>query len=214
MKLHSYFRSSASYRVRIALALKGLPYDYMPVHLVKGEQHSKHYSGISPSGLVPTLITNDGEALGQSMAIIEYLDEVHPNPPLLPTRPSERAHVRSLAQAIACDIHPLNNLRVLQYLTQQLKVDDESKKNWYHHWVRLGLETIERELQKSPVSIYCFGDTPTMADCFLVPQIFNAQRFEVNISDLQRIINIHEACMALPAFQKAHPSSCPDAVDA
>lgn len=211
MKLHSYFRSSASYRVRIALALKGLPYDYVPVHLVKGDQHSTHYASISSSGLVPTLMTDDGEALGQSMAIIEYLDEVHPNPPLLPSPPSARAQVRALAQAIACDIHPLNNLRVLQYLTQQLKVDDEAKTNWYHHWVRLGLETIERELQKLPASTYCFGETPTMADCFLVPQIFNAQRFGVNISDLQRTLAVHEACVALPAFQNAHPSACPDA---
>jgi maleylacetoacetate isomerase/maleylpyruvate isomerase len=213
MKLHSYFRSSASYRVRIALALKGLPYDYVPVHLVKGEQHSTHYSTISSSNLVPTLVTHDGEALGQSMAIIEYLDEVYPNPPLRPSTPSARAQVRALAQAIACDIHPLNNLRVLQYLTQQLKVDDEAKKDWYRHWARLGLETIERELQKFPASTYCFGDTPTMADCFLVPQIFNAQRFNVPIKDLEKTMTVHEACMSLPAFQSAHPSSCPDAVE-
>ena len=213
MKLHSYFRSSASYRVRIALALKGLPYDYVPVHLVKGEQHSTHYTRISSSGLVPTLVTHDGEALSQSMAIIEYLDEVYPNPPLLPSTPSERAHVRALAQVIACEIHPLNNLRVLQYLTQQLKVDDEAKNHWYHHWVRLGLQTIERELEKFPATTYCFGETPTMADCFLVPQIFNAQRFGVSVADLPRIMAVHEACASLPAFQNAHPSACPDAVE-
>jgi maleylacetoacetate isomerase len=214
MKLYSYFRSSASYRVRIALALKGLSYDYAPVHLVKGEQHSAHYTNISPSGLVPALITDDGDALVQSMSIIEYLDEACPSPPLLPSIPIERAKVRALAQTIACDTHPMNNLRVLRYLTTQLKVNDEAKSNWYKHWARLGLETVEHELQKFPASTYCYGDVPTLADCFLIPQIFNAQRFGVPINDLKRSMTIHDACMALPAFQKAQPSSCPDAIDA
>lgn len=210
MKLHSYFRSSASYRVRIALELKGLSYDYVPVHLVKGEQRSETYAAVSSSGLVPTLITDDGEALGQSMAIIEYLDEICPHPPLLPASPSERAQVRALAQIIACEIHPLNNLRVLHYLTEQLKVDAQAKTEWYRHWLRLGLETYERALQKLPASTYCWGDTPTLADCFLVPQIFNGQRFGVNMTDLKRTMAVHDACMALPAFQKAQPSACPD----
>lgn len=211
MKLHSYFRSSASYRVRIALGLKGLSYDYVPVHLVKGEQRSEAYAAVSRSGLVPTLVMENGEGLGQSIAIMEYLDEVYPSPPLLPAKPGERAQVRAMTQIIACEIHPLNNLRVLQYLSNELKVEAQDKTDWYRHWVRLGLEAFERELQRLPGATYCFGETPTLADCCLVPQVFNAQRFDVEISDLHRILEANEACMELPAFQDAHPSSCPDA---
>ena len=210
MKLHGYFRSSASFRVRIALALKGLPYEYLPVHLVKGEQRSAAYADVSTTGLVPTLVTDDGQALGQSLAIIEYLDELHPQPPLLPGSPLARAQVRSLAQTVACEIHPVNNLRVLQYLTRELKVDEAAKTAWYRHWVRVGLEAFERELQRLPSAAYCFGDTPTLADCCLVPQIFNARRFDCDVSGLPRTMAAFEACMALPAFQKAQPSACPD----
>jgi maleylacetoacetate isomerase/maleylpyruvate isomerase len=210
MKLHNYFRSSASFRVRIALELKGLPYEYIPVHLLKGEHKQEKYAAVSASMLVPTLETDGGELLGQSMAIIEYLDETHPEPRLLPTEATERAHVRALAQLIACDIHPLNNLRVLKYLVHELKVDEEAKSAWYRHWVREGLVAFERELQRLPASTYCFGDAPTLADCCLVPQIFNGKRFNVDFSGLTRTMAAYDACMQLPAFQKAQPSSCPD----
>lgn len=210
MKLYNYFRSSASFRVRIALELKGLPYDYVPVHLVKGEHKQPAYSAVSPSGLVPTLELDGGERIGQSMAIIEYLDEVRPEPRLLPADALERAHVRGLAQMIACEIHPLNNLRVLKYLVRELKVDEEAKNAWYRHWVRDGLEAFERELAALPASTYCFGDAPTLADCCLVPQIFNGKRFDVDFSGLPRTMAAFDACMAHPAFQKAQPSSCPD----
>ena len=210
MKLYNYFRSSASFRVRIALELKGLEYEYLPVHLVKGEHRQEKYAAVSPSLLVPTLETDGGEQLGQSMAIIEYIDETHPEPRLLPTEATERAHVRALAQLVACEIHPLNNLRVLKYLTHEVKVDDETKNTWYRHWVRSGLEMYERELARLPVSTYSFGDTPTLADCCLVPQIFNGQRYNVNFDGLPRTMGAFEACMALPAFQRAQPSSCPD----
>ncbi len=210
MKLHNYFRSSASFRVRIALALKGLSYDYVPVHLVKGEHRQEKYAAVSASALVPTLETDAGEQLGQSMAIIEYLEETHPQPPLLPGDPVARARVRALAQLIACEIHPLNNLRVLKYLTHQLKVDEETKNTWYRHWVRNGLELFEAELARLPAGRYCFGDMPTLADCCLVPQIFNGRRFDVDFSGLTRTMAAFDACMAHPAFQQAQPSSCPD----
>ncbi len=210
MKLYNYFRSSASFRVRIALELKGLAYDYMPVHLVKGEHKQPQYAAMSPAMLVPTLQLDSGEHLGQSMAIIEYLDETHPEPALLPRDPLGRARVRALAQLIACEIHPLNNLRVLKYLTRELKLDEEAKNTWYRHWVRDGLEAFERELAQAPAATYCFGDTPTLADCCLVPQIFNGRRFDVKFDGLPRTMAAFEACMALPAFQRAQPSSCPD----
>jgi maleylacetoacetate isomerase/maleylpyruvate isomerase len=210
MKLHNYFRSSASYRVRIALELKGLPYEYLPVHLVKGEHKQEGYAAISPSLLVPTLETDGGERLGQSMAIIEYLDDVYPEPPLLPTEALERARVRALAQLVACEIHPLNNLRVLKYLVRDLKLTEEAKNAWYRHWVNEGLQAFERELAQLPAGRYCFGDTPTLADCCLVPQIFNAKRFNTDFSGLDRTMAAFDACMQHPAFQKAQPSSCPD----
>ena len=210
MKLYNYFRSSASFRVRIALALKGLPYDYVPVNLLKGEQHADAFTAISPTALVPSLVTDEGLALGQSMAIIEYLDEAHPAPPLLPGSPFDRARVRALAQTIACEIHPLNNLRVLQYLSRELKVDEEQRNNWYRHWVRLGLEAYERELALLPAGTYSFGNTPTLADCLLVPQIFNARRLDTDLSGLPRTMAAFEACMALPAFLQTQPSACPD----
>ena len=211
MKLHNYFRSSASFRVRIALELKGLAYDYLPVHLVKGEHKSEKYAAISASGLVPTLETDEGELLSQSMAIIEYLDETHPNPPLLPRDALGRARVRALAQLIACEIHPLNNLRVLKYLVKELKLDDAAKNAWYRHWVREGMLAFERQLAQRPASLYCWGDTPTLADCCLVPQVFNGQRFDCDFSGLPRTMAAFEACMQLDAFQRAQPSRCPDA---
>ena len=210
MKLHNYFRSSASFRVRIALELKGLTYEYLPVHLVKGEHRQEQYAAMAPSQLVPALALDDGQLLSQSMAIIEYLDETHPEPPLLPADAVGRARVRALAQLIACEIHPLNNLRVLKYLVRDLKVSEDDQNTWYRHWVRSGLEMYERELQQLPAGTCSYGDTPTLADCCLVPQIFNGQRFNVDFSGLTRTMAAFEACMKLPAFQKAQPSACPD----
>ena len=211
LALHTYFRSSAAYRVRIALGLKGLDAQMLPVHLLKngGEQRSDAYLAVNPAGLVPTLV-HDGQALTQSLAIIEYLEERWPQPALLGTNALERAHIRALALDIACEIHPLNNLRVLKYLTRELKVDEETKNTWYRHWVRDGLEAFERQLQQLPVGTYCYGDTPTLADCCLVPQIFNGKRFNTNFDGLTRTMAAFDACMAHPAFQKAQPSSCPD----
>jgi maleylacetoacetate isomerase/maleylpyruvate isomerase len=203
MELYNYFRSSASYRVRIALALKGLDYDYKPVHLVKNEQLGESYAAVSASRLVPLL--HDGDAW-----LIEYLDETHPNPPLLPGDPLGRARVRAIAQDIACEIHPLNNLRVLRYLTGSLKVGEDDKDRWYRHWVETGLETVERQLAARPGS-YCHGDTPTLADCCLVPQIFNAQRFNCRTEHVPNVMRVFEACMKLDAFNKTQPSACPDA---
>jgi len=212
MKLYNYFRSSASFRVRIALSLKGLAYEYMPVHLARGDHKQQAFADIAAEGLVPLLELADGTRLTQSMAIIEYLDEAHPEGVrLLPADALGRARVRALSQIIACEIHPLNNLRVLKYLVRDLKVDEESKNTWYRHWVRTGLEAFERQLAAGPASAFCHGDTPTLADCCLVPQIFNAQRFNTNLDGLPRTMAVFERCMALPAFQQAQPSACPDA---
>jgi maleylacetoacetate isomerase/maleylpyruvate isomerase len=209
MKLYNYFRSSASFRVRIALNLKGLPYEYIPIHLAKGEHKLPSYAAVSADGLVPLL--DDGEhVLNQSMAIIEYLDETHPTPALMPADSYGRARVRALAQSIACEIHPINNLRVLKYLTHVLKVDEDAKNTWYRHWVRDGLEAFERQLAQGKQGTYCYGDMPTLADCCLVPQIFNARRFDTPLDGLSRTMAIFDACMALDAFQKAQPSACPD----
>jgi maleylacetoacetate isomerase/maleylpyruvate isomerase len=210
MKLHNYFRSSASFRVRIALNLKGLDYDYIPVHIARGEHKTGPFSAISADMLVP-LLEDDGERFSQSMAIIEYLDEIQPEPALLPRDPVGRAHVRALAQSIACEIHPLNNLRVLKYLVRELKIGDDAKNAWYRHWVREGMLAFERQLAQRPASVYCWGDTPTLADCCLVPQVFNGQRFDCDFSGLPRTMAAFEACMQLDAFQRAQPSRCPDA---
>ena len=211
MKLLSYFRSSAAFRVRIALNLKGLAWDYAPVHLVRNEHLAPDYVSRVPTRLVPALELDDGTVLEQSLAIIEYLEEAHPAPALLPADPVERARVRALAQTVACEIHPLNNLRVLRYLVNELGADEAAKTRWYHHWVRSGLEAFERQLARAPGGPCCWGATPTLADCALVPQIFNAQRFEVPLEGLPRTMAAFEACMALPAFQQAQPSACPDA---
>ncbi|MEJ8858256.1 maleylacetoacetate isomerase [Variovorax robiniae] len=211
MKLHNYFRSSASYRVRIALNLKGLAYDYIPVHIARGDHLTGPFAAISADKLVP-MLDDDGEHFSQSMAIMEYLDETQPEPPLLPRDPVSRARVRALSESIACEIHPLNNLRVLKYLVRELKLDDVAKNTWYRHWVRVGLEAFERQLAQSPAgSSYCWGDTPTMADCCLVPQIFNAQRFDCDLNGLPRTMAAFETCMQLDAFRRAQPSNCPDA---
>ncbi len=218
MKLYNYFRSSASFRVRVALALKGLPYDYISVHLAKGEHKLPEYAAVAADGLVP-LLQIDGESLSQSMAIIEYVDETHPTPALMPSDALGRAKVRALAQCIACEIHPLNNLRVLKYLVKELKTSEDTKNTWYKHWCREGLEAFERQLvlieaarkaQNLPASTYCYGSSPTLADCCLVPQIFNAQRFEVSFEGLPLTMAAFEACMKLDAFKQASPKNCPD----
>lgn len=209
MELFNYFRSSASYRVRIALALKGLDYTYRPVHLARNEQFTESYAAVSAARLVPLLRDGD-HAITQSLAIIEYLDETHPTPPLLPAAPAERARVRALAMDIACEIHPLNNLRVLRYLVRDLKLSEDDKNRWYRHWVETGLEVVERQLAAQPAT-YCHGDTPTLADCCLVPQIFNARRFECRLAHVPNVMRVFEACMALPAFEDTRPEKCPDA---
>lgn len=219
MKLYNYFRSSASFRVRIALHIKGLPYDYLPVHLLRGEHCDPAYASLVGDALVPALVTDEGAVLPQSMAIMEYLEELHPSPALLPSTPLARARVRGLAQMVACEIHPLNNPRVLKYLTGTLGADEDAKTTWYRHWVRQGLEAFERQLvllatERAAAglapSVYCWGDAPTLADCCLVPQIFNGKRFDVNLDGLPLTLAAFDACMALPAFQQAQPSACPD----
>ena len=213
LQLHSYFRSSASYRVRIALNLKGLPYAYVPVHLLKdgGQQHAAAYQRINPAELVPTLV-DDGQPIGQSLAIIEYLDETHPEPTLLPRDALGRARVRALAQSIACEIHPLNNLRVLQYLERDLKLDEAARATWYRHWITLGFTAVEAMLANNPhTGTFCHGDTPGLADCCLIPQIANSRRFETPLEAFPTIRRIEQACLALDAFSKAAPQVQPDA---
>jgi maleylacetoacetate isomerase len=211
VELYSYWRSSASFRVRIALALKGLGFDYRPVHLAKSEQLGAAFGARSKTQLVPLLV--DGAAvIGQSLAIIEYLDELHPEPSLLPGDALARARIRSLALDIACEIHPLNNLRVLRYLSQEVGVSEASKNTWYRHWVESGLAAVERRLvSEAQTGRCCHGDSPTLADCTLVPQIFNAQRFGCDLGSMPTVMRVFAHCMALPAFQAAQPSACPDA---
>jgi maleylpyruvate isomerase len=210
MKLYNYFRSSASYRVRIALALKGLDCDYQAVHLTKNEQFNESYAAVSATRLVPTLVEGD-QVFTQSLAIIEYLDETHPTPPLLPADAVGRARVRALAFDVACEIHPLNNLRVLRYLVRDLKVSEDDKNRWYRHWVESGLETVERQLADPRTGAFCHGDAPTIADITLVPQISNAQRLNCRLDHVPTVMRIYEACMKLPAFDLTQPSKCPDA---
>lgn len=217
MKLYSYFRSSASYRVRIALNLKKLPFEVVPVHLLKngGEQFSPEFRQLNPDSLVPALIDDSSAnpaVLTQSLAIIEYLEETHPEPPLLPKNALDRTYVRSLALTIACEIHPLNNLRVLRYLVRTLKVDEDSKNAWYRHWCEQGLAAVETMLARdSRVGTYCYGETPTLADCCLVPQIANAQRMNCDLTQMPTIMRINDACLALDAFANAAPARQPDA---
>jgi maleylacetoacetate isomerase len=215
MKLYSYFRSSASYRVRIALNLKGLPYSVVPVHLLKdgGEQLTSAYRQLSPDALVPSLQLDQQTAtLTQSLAIIEYLEEVYPAPALLPKDPLDRAWLRSLALAIACDIHPLNNLRVLRYLVNEMKLPEADKDRWYKHWVEQGLASLEKILSSDArVGRYCFGDSPGYADWFLVPQVANAQRMQCDLSGMPTIMRINAACLELETFAAASPARQPDA---
>jgi maleylacetoacetate isomerase len=217
VRLYNYFRSSASYRVRIALALKGLTYEYVPIHLVKNEQLAHGYRELAPAQLVPAL-TLDARAdapettLTQSLAIIEYLDETFPEPPLLPKDALGRARVRAIALDIACEIHPLDNLRVLRYLQREMGVADDAKDKWYRHWVETGLEVVERRLAGSPsTGRFCHGDMPGLADCVLVPQIFNARRLDSRLDHVPTVMRVFDACMAEPAFASTQPSACPDA---
>jgi maleylpyruvate isomerase len=213
MKLYTYFRSSAAYRVRIALNLKGLKYDAVPVHLLRGggEQLQANYVKMNPSGLVPTF-QDDYITLTQSMAILEYLEDEYPEVPLLPKDAAGRARVRELAQIVACDIHPVNNLRVLRYLVHELGLSEEIKTQWYRHWLLGGLDVLEKHLARDPsAGPLCHGYLPTLADCFLVPQVFNAQRQGIDISVYPNIARINAACVEIPAFVAAHPSNQPDA---
>lgn len=226
MKLYSYYRSSAAFRVRIALALKNIQYDIMPIHLLNqgGEQKSDAYTAINPQQLVPTL-DDDGFVISQSLAIILYLEDRFFDVPLLPTDAKNKAFVHSLAQIVACDMHPLNNLRVLQYLSHELSVNDEQKQTWYAHWIVHGFDAFEQQLakhhntyhnthhqpQQNGTDIkFCFGDTPTLADCCLIPQVYNALRFECDLRAYPHIQSIYQHCMSLPAFIDAYPDNQPD----
>ena len=213
LTLYSYWRSSAAYRVRIALNLKMLPYDQVPVHLVNngGEQHDPGYHELKPQELVPVLI--DGRrVVRQSMAIIEYLDEAYDGAiKLLPAMIRDRARVRALAQLIGCDVHPLNNLRVMQYLERELAVDAEQRQRWTQHWIREGLRAFEEMLAEHPsTGRYCEGDQPGLADACLIPQVYNAHRFRVDLTPYPTIARIEQACLALPAFDAARPENQPD----
>ena len=212
MKLYDYFRSSAAYRVRIALNLKGLAPERSFVHLRKGDQRSEDYLALNPQGLVPALVTDHGAVLTQSLAIIEYLDEIVPSPALLPKSAIERARVRSLAMAIACDIHPIDNLRVLRYLLNTVGVEEAQKDAWYKYWIDVGLEALELQLSRDPATgRFCHGDAPTLADVALVPQVANARRFHCDLASYPRIVRIDAACRELPAFARAAPENQPDA---
>ncbi len=211
IKLYDYFRSSASFRVRIALNLKDLPYEQVEVHLVKeGGQHlQERYATINPQKLVPCLIDADKHtALAQSLAIIEYVEEQYPAPALLPKDPLLRSEVRAFAQYIACDIHPLNNLRVLQYLTGTLQLSETQKMTWYFHWLQTGFTALESLLAAQTVrGPFCFGETPTLADICLIPQVYNALRFEFPMEDYPRLCAVNQQCLTLPAFERALPEN-------
>ena len=212
MKLYDYFRSSAAYRVRIALNLKGVKPQREYVHLRHGVQRSEGYLALNPQGLVPALVLDDGRTLTQSLAILEYLDETHPSPPLLPAGAEARARVRSIALAIACDIHPVDNLRVLEYLTGTLGVTREARDGWYKYWIDMGFEALERRLSADPATgRHCHGDAPTLADVCLVPQIANARRADMDLSPYPTLLRIDAACQAIPAFADAAPARQPDA---
>jgi maleylacetoacetate isomerase len=211
MKLYNAARSSASLRVRIALNLKGLAYEYVPVGLLQGEQLTEAFSGMNPAQLVPVLELADGRRLTQSLAVIEYLDETHPQPPLLPRDPVERAYVRAVALAIACEIHPLNNLRVLRYLVRDLKVSEDAKNGWYRHWVEKGLAQLEAQLRAAGrAERHVLRDQVTLADVLIVPQIFNAKRFDCRLDHVPTVMRIFDACMQMSAFIDAQPDRQPD----
>jgi maleylpyruvate isomerase len=210
MKLYSYFRSSAAYRTRIALNLKGILYETVPVHLTRagGEQYGAEFAAVNPQKRVPVLALDSGDVLLQSLAIVEYLDELHPEPPLLPKDPVERAKVRAVAQIIACDIHPLNNSSALNYLRDPLKADESAVRAWYQHWVVTGFSAVEALIKPAP---YAFGASVTLADICLVPQVVNAQRFKVPLDRFPAIVSAYAAASALPAFEAARPERQPDA---
>ncbi|WP_295801370.1 maleylacetoacetate isomerase [uncultured Microbulbifer sp.] len=210
MDLHGYFRSSASYRVRIALNLKGLEYQYHPVNLLKGEQRGEAYRALNPQGLVPALINDDGKTLTQSLAILEWLDETHPQVPLLPADPSERARIRALAYNVACDIQPIQNLRVLKYIQTELGASDEQKVEWIRHWINGGFDALEMQLAADFDGPFAAGSAPGLFECCLIPQIYNAQRFGVDIARYPTIEHIADACAAMPAFEDARPENQPD----
>ncbi|MCW8882605.1 MAG: maleylacetoacetate isomerase [Sedimenticola sp.] len=212
MKLFDYFRSSAAYRVRIVLNLKGIAYEHAGINLLKGEDGADDYRAINPQGLVPSL--QDGShSLFQSLAICEYLEEIHPTPTLLPGTALERARIRALAQMVACDIHPVNNLRILKYLTSELGVTEEQKLTWYQHWINEGFQALESLLASSTeTGQYCHGDTVTLADVCLVPQVYNARRFNLDLTPFSTIERIEQQCIKHTAFERAQPDNQPDAV--
>jgi maleylacetoacetate isomerase len=212
VKLYDYFRSSAAYRVRIALNLKRLQAERAFIHLRRNVQREAEYLAVNPQGLVPTLVADDGSVLTQSLAIIEYLDETHPTPPLLPVAPAARARVRSIALDIACDIHPIDNLRVLRYLLHTVGTTEAHKDAWYNYWIDVGLEALETRLARDAATgRFCHGDTPTLADICLVPQLANARRVELDLAPYPTLTRIETACLALPAFADAQPDRQPDA---
>ena len=211
MKLHGYYRSSASFRVRIALKLKGVSYEGTSWHLRHGAHQDEAFRAINPTQLIPVL-DHDGVLLTQSLAMIEYLDELYPMPAFLPGNPLDRAHVRALAQSIACDIHPINNLRVLKYLRANFGADETAIGNWYNHWIVAGFRGIEMMLADDPrTGRFCFGDTPGLADILLVPQVVNAHNYKLDLSPFPTIERIFDTCMQLPAFETAHPRNQADA---
>ena len=211
MKLYTYFRSSAAFRVRIALNLKGFAYESAFVHLPKGEHRKPAYGSLNPQGLVPTL-EDGGRLLTQSLAIIEYLEETHPNPPLLPRDPFARARARSLALFVACEMHPLNNLRTLTHLKKELGQSEEQVNAWYRHWIAEGMAKLEAAMAKTPgTGKYSQGDAPGIADCTLVPQVFNAQRYKCDLAPFPTVMRVFDACMKLEAFDRAQPGKQPDA---
>jgi len=213
LKLYNYYRSSASFRVRIALKLKGLNYDYVPVHLTRGggQQFAPEFKSLNADALIPVL-DDDGRVLTQSLAIIEYLDETHPEPPLMPALPLDRAYVRGFALTIACEIHPLNNLRVLRYLVEELGASEDSKNTWYRHWVEQGLAALEARLvAERRNGRHVLGDQVSIADVVLVPQVFNARRFDCRLDHVPTLMRIFDHCMEMPAFADAQPSRQPDA---
>lgn len=210
MKLYNYFRSSAAFRVRIALNLKGIAYESTFVHLAKGQHREPAYGAVNPQALLPAL-EDEGNLLTQSLAIIEYLEETRPAVPLLPRDPVGRARVRSLSLLIACEIHPVNNLRVLNHLKKALGQTQEQADAWYRHWIADGLGKLEADLSRGGTGRYCHGEAPTMADCCLVPQVFNAKRFQCDTKPYPTVMRIFDDCMKLDAFDKAQPSKQPDA---
>ena len=211
LTLHGYFRSSASFRVRIALNLKGVAAAHVSHHLRRNEQRAPAYLALNPQGLVPSLQTDDGQVLVQSMAIIEYLDEVYPTPALLPADPAGRARARALADIIACDIHPIDNLRVLRYLRTEMGQDEAAVQRWYNHWITEGFNALEPMLAAGPAGRFCHGDSPGIADICLVPQVVNSRNYKLDLSPYPTISRIFEACLALPAFADAMPERQPDA---